>query len=119
MPERRGPRGPRLREEARSHAQFRAQEPLHHLGAGLAFGLLHHLPDKEAEGGLLAGAEVGDDLGIGFQGGIDEGLQRGGVGDLPEPAFADDGFGVSALLEEFGKEGLGGGAVDGFGLQQA
>ena len=77
-------------------------------GVGLAAGGFHHLADEVHEGGLLAGAVVGGNLGVGVDGLAGESFDGGGVGDLREAAFFDDGGGVAAVFEEFGEDLLGG-----------
>lgn len=101
-----------LVKKVESVIEFLFKEFDDHLGVGLALAEFHDLSDEELNdlGVALAvlfdlGLVVGDGL-------IDEGVDGGGVGDLYEAFFFDDGFGVITGGEHIGEDGFGDFAVD-------
>src|SRR3979490_2932420 len=63
----------------------------------LAFRCLHHLPDEETEQFILAGAVIGELLGVGGDHRIDHPFNGAGVRDLLETLRLDDGIRRLAL----------------------
>jgi hypothetical protein len=63
------------------------------------------LADEVHEGGLFAGAVVGDGFGVGGDGLVGEGVDGGGVADLGEALGFDDFGGVVACALKAGFKG--------------
>ena len=97
----------------RALAEPRGDERLHLGRIGATAGGLHHRADEEAEEAGLAGAEGGDLVGVLGERGVDERLERAGVG-LPVEAEASDDLGrLAALGDQRGEDLLGRGPGDG------
>src|ERR1700738_161585 len=80
-----------------SGAQLLLEQFLCERRIGLAAGRLHHLTREETQHIGFAGFVVGDDLGVGRQHFVDDGLDRAAVAYLRQAFALDDRFRRAAL----------------------
>src|SRR5439155_18584044 len=91
--------------------QTRVEEAVEELGVALALGRLHRFTHEEPAlllaGLVVAGAVVGDDVGVGCEDLVHDRRQLALVADLREPALLDDLLRSLRLAQALGEHVLG------------